>query len=58
MFSKLQDSFLGDNVVNDNMIVIDDSQDTSVHAYTLKFIVEADVQTTTTPMYILVVYGD
>jgi len=55
MFLKLQVLLLANDVVGDNVIVINCSQDTRANAQVLKTIV---VQTTTTPIYILVVYGD
>jgi len=50
MFSKLHALFLIENVVGDNVILVVDSQDTHANAEVL--------QTTTTPMYIRVVFGD
>jgi len=50
MFSKLHVLFLAENVVGDNVILIDDSHDAHANAQVL--------ETTTTPMYIPVVFGD
>jgi len=50
MFSKLHVLFLTENVVGDNVILIDDNQDTYANAQVL--------QTTTTSMYILMVFGN